>query len=74
MHEVVGITCKPTVGLRDEDSEPPGRDLRRVGVCYLVHAVAAPLPPTICGLFRLHPASFPTGLRKPTAGLPPADS
>ena len=31
MHEVVGITCKPTVGLWDEDSEPPGRDLRRVG-------------------------------------------
>lgn len=31
MHEVVGITSKPTVGLRDEDSGPPGRDLRRVG-------------------------------------------
>ena len=31
MHEVVGIACKPTVGLRDEAFEPP-RDPRHVGV------------------------------------------
>jgi hypothetical protein len=27
-----GITDKPTVGIRDDAFEPPGRDLRRVGV------------------------------------------